>query len=538
MQPQMSPFNLDLLILTRENLRGLIPVQVLDIFEGSTRNFHPLGLFSSEIFGKIGDERRSRHFSYIDLRISVFHPVIFKAICDLKQLYGEILAGASYAVWDAEAKDFVKSNPLDGQTGFAFFVEHFLDIQFDERESDKREFNIKLIRKYGERALMDKLIVIPAGLRDYEYDEHGKPSEGEVNTYYRQAFSYANLISDSTIKLNPDSVDATRYAIQLKVSTIYDYFKSLLEGKKKMVLGKWASRRIYNGTRNVITSLNSESDHLDSPASVGYNSTVVGLYQYVKAVLPITMHKLRTGFLSKVFIGSNSPAVLVNRKTLKKEMVHVDPSFYDEWMTNEGLEKVLSRFGEEDLRHLPVMVSGYYVGLIYCGPDMTYKVMQDISELPESYNKDYVHPMTFAELLYLSVYKDANSMPCFVTRYPILAYGGIYPSYVYLKSTVRAEQRAELGDNWSPTGDIAYQFPIIGEQFTNSMSPHPAHNARLGADYDGDTCSLNVVYSDEAKAEVKKCLNSRKYYVGVNGRMNFSAATDTVDYVLASMTRN
>ncbi len=52
----------------------------------------------------------------------------------------------------------------------------------------------------------------------------------------------------------------------------------------------------------------------------------------------------------------------------------------------------------------------------------------------------------------------------------------------------------------------------------------------------GDTASFTTVWTDEAKAEVKKLLNSRKYYVGTNGRMQFSASTDMIDYVLGSIT--
>ena len=48
--------------------------------------------------------------------------------------------------------------------------------------------------------------------------------------------------------------------------------------------------------------------------------------------------------------------------------------------------------------------------------------------------------------------------------------------------------------------------------------------------------SFNCVYTDEAKTEVKKLLGSRHFYVGVDGRMNFSANTDVISLVLASIT--
>lgn len=48
--------------------------------------------------------------------------------------------------------------------------------------------------------------------------------------------------------------------------------------------------------------------------------------------------------------------------------------------------------------------------------------------------------------------------------------------------------------------------------------------------------SATAVWTDESKAEIKKTLNSRNYYVSVNGNMAFSASNDITDLVLSSMT--
>lgn len=482
MQTKLVPFNIDLLIPTPDMLKGLGQIEALDLFTGSTRNFHEKGLFSTEIFGKVGDERRSRTYAFIDLHIDIFHPVIFKALCELKQVYGGIMAGKDYAIWDPKLKDFQKCTAADGETGYNYFLSHFKEIEFEERESDKRSFNIRLINKYRDNCLMNKLIVMPAGLRDYEVDPNGKPTEDEINTFYRQVFSYANLITPASIKINPDSVDLVRYNVQMKVNTIYDYIKTMLEGKKKLILGKWASRRIFNGTRNVITSLNNSPDHLDYSKMITTNQTVVGLFQYLKSILPVAIYKLRNGFLSQVFRGASEPAYLVNKRTLKKELVHIKSNYYDEWMTEEGLTKVIERFGEEDLRHMQLTIGDHYLGLMYTGPDGTFKVFQDIDDVPKDRDRKDVRPLTFAELLYTAVFEDASTMPCFVTRYPVINYGGIYPSYVYLKSTTKGEVREELDDQWQRSGITAREFPIYQTQFMNSMAPNRKHLGRLSAD--------------------------------------------------------
>jgi hypothetical protein len=152
-------------------------------------------------------------------------------------------------------------------------------------------------------------------------------------------------------------------------------------------------------------------------------------------------------------------------------------------MTDEGLEKIITLFQEEGIRHKPLEINGYYLGLIYKGPEGTFKIFQDIDELPTGLNKKDVYPLTFCELLYISVYKVANTLPGFVTRYPITGTGSIYPSMIYLKTTVVGEKRRELDDEWQVVEEqMAIEFPKPNTSFVNSLSPHSSHLVKLGAD--------------------------------------------------------
>lgn len=547
MQTNLLPFNISLLTLKSQDVKMIRPVKVLDIFTGGSRNFHPDGLFSTEIFGKVGEEKRNRMFSYINLNIEIFHPIIFKALTDLKSLYGDIIAGKEYAIFNKESNDFEKADIVDGKTGYTFFIKHFKDIKFEERPSIKREFNIKLINKYRDEAMFSNFVVIPAGLRDYVIEDNGKPSEDEINSLYRKVLSIASMLENVNVGANSDYLDPPRHNLQLAINSIYEYIKNMLEGKSKLILGKWAGRKIFNSTRNVITSFNPEVKDLFDNKTVSANNTVVGLYQYLRAILPLAIKHVRDNYLSDVFVGPNSPAVLVNKKTLKKEMVQLSPEYYDEWMTYEGLEKTMAKFGEENLRHDVLEIGDHYLGLIYKGTDNTFRFVQDKDELPSNRDEKDLYPITFAELLYMSVYKDSNTIPCFVTRYPITGFGSIYPSYVYLKTTVKSKVLTELDSNWNPiiipaTKNevehiaIAKEFPILGQQFYNSVSPAPSHIGRLAADYDGDTVSFTCILTEDGKNEIKDILASEKYYVGINGKMSFSANTDIIELVLLNIT--
>jgi hypothetical protein len=251
----------------------------------------------------------------------------------------------------------------------------------------------------------------------------------------------------------------------------------------------------------------------------------------------VARYHLRNGFLQKVFTEPGAPTKLVNKKTLKAEEVMLKPQYFDRWMTDEGLEKVITSFGEEALRHRPLEIEGRWLGLLYKGPDGTFKLLQSIDEVPPTRSRDDVRPLTFCELLYLSTYHVLNRYPIFVTRYPVTGMGSIYPSKCYVKTTILAEERRELNDAWEPMDDsrVAYQFPTHGP-FVNSLVPHSAKLGRLGADFDGDTASGNVTYSDEAIEEVDNFLATKRAYVGYDGKFISSTAVSTVNLVLHNLT--
>lgn len=539
MQRNLVPFNVSILELTPAKLQGIKPVTSLDIFDGvGNSNFHEEGLFSVSIFGKVGDERRSVRVSYINLKVSVFHPVIYRALVSLKRLYAGIMAGTEYVTWNSQLKDFERSNQLDGKTGFNLFVAHWKDIQFEETRSTSRDQNIKLIQKYKDKALTDKVVVMPAGMRDVEILADGRVQRDEINDFYTKLLAVANTVSASSVHTNPELLNITRSRTQALFNDLYDYLEAMVEGKKKLLQGKWAARRIQNGTRNVITAMDTSTPYLGAPGSMGFNHTALGLYQLLKGVLPVARYLLRNGFLSRVFTAPGQPAQLVNKKTLRCEPVGLKTYYFDRWMTDEGVEKVISSFAEEKIRHQPLEIEGHWLGLIYKGPDGTFKLMQDISELPPTRSREHVHPLTYCELLYLSCYTRLNQFPVFVTRYPVTGIGSIYPSLVYAKTTVKAETRRELNDQWEPMDDdhIAYQFPLAGQPFVNSLVPHSAHLKGLGADFDGDTSSANVVYADESIHEVKEFLTTKRAYVGTDGRFVSSTSVDTVNLVLHNLT--
>ena len=537
MSDKKPPFNIELLDTNSELFKTLPRITSMDIFDGATKNFNKDGLFSIEYFGKIGEERRNRAYAYIDLGVEILHPIIHKALCDLKELYCQILKGSEYAVWDETSKDFVKSNPIDGETGYEFFMKHFMQIAFEKRPSVKREANIALVElaKQKKRATYRKRVVMPAGLRDFEVDKAGKQSQDEVNDYYRRLIASSNLVNPMAVKTSIGSLDPVRNTMQMTSNELHEYLIEMLDGKKKLTYDKWASRKAYDTTRNVITAQIDDIKRIGDPKAVKSTDTVVGMYQYTKAIMPLALYQMKNGVLSQIFTSANTPMFMINKKTMRSEGLPVDADLFDQWMTDEGLEKTLTKFGEEDLRHMPLGTKDHWFMLIY-KDDEKYIVLKDINDLPSSLDPKLVSPMTFAELVYLAISPTTKDRLCLVTRYPITGFGSIYPSTIYLRSTTKGLTLKEYTAQLEPTGVIHYNFPIAGEPFVNSMSPSSSHLSALGADFDGDTCSFNVLLTQEANAEAQSVLDNRNYYVRVSGRMNFSSSTDTINVILDMIT--
>jgi hypothetical protein len=522
--------------LTPERLSRMKPVKVLDIMEGGTGNFHDDGLFSTSIFGRVGSDDRDSRFSYIDIRTPIFHPFLYKNLIKLKGLYRAIMSGKGFAIWDAKIKDFVQSDELNGKTGFHFFVSHWKEIEFKATGSNVRDVRVEMIERYKDNSMTDKILVLPAGLRDVQIQADGRFKENEINDFYRRLISLSNTIGRDG---NSPIIDTARYSLQLAFNALYEYMEMLVSGKDKFIQKKWASRRVFNGTRNVISSMDTSPTEIGAINAIGPNDTVIGLYQTMKGVLPKVKYHIRHGVAAKVFNTVDGNARLINPKTLKSESVKVKPETVDRWMSNDGIEKVINAYSDPNMRSRPVMVEDRYMALIYLGPDMTFKIFFDIDELPQQLSREHVYPISYVELLYLSDYNGWYEYGVFITRYPVTGEESIYPSRSYVKTTIVGEVRMELDDNWERKGEgfIAREFPSRSHPIhLDSLVPHPSRLKGLNADFDGDTASANFVYTENSIKEVEAHLKTKKAYIDPRGGLRASAVTDTVGLVIRNMT--
>jgi len=545
MSEKILPFNIDLLNLTDQLVEGITPVSVLDIFENNSKNFHPKGLFSTEIFGKVGSSERTRRFSYIQLNTNIIHPTIYKTIVDLKSFYEDIMSGKQYAIFDKRTKEFIKSDINEGDTGYSFFLRHLNELVFLRNKSNRRDLKIDLFEKFRHKCLTNRIVVIPAGYRDFEIDNTGKPTEDEINGIYRQFISKNSLLKKDIINVSEQSLDSIIFTLQSTFNELYNYIKVMLDGKNKVILFKWAARRIFNGTRNVASTPIMNMKDLDDPTNVKMNDTQVGLYQYVKATAPITTYHLRDKFIKHFLLGE-SYAVLTDPKTLKATQVQLNTKELNKWSTDDGIEKILTSISVREARNAHVIINDYYLAMVYDHKEFVI-IYNDIdtitkNELFKNIDikdiKEKSHPITYAEMLYISVCESYRKYHCIFTRYPITGYGSVYPSDIYLRTTLQDRNILvyNLLDSFNNEPIKAEHYPILDSSYFDTVAVSPIHMAKLGLDFDGDTVSFTVLYSEQANKEIENILNDPKYYLDFKGSIVFGSGYDTVEYIVSNFT--
>lgn len=529
------PFNIWLLSPSSSSTNGQLAVQSLDVYDPNSTEYNSQGLYSVEIFGTVGTEKRLKQFSYMNLRTKILHPKIFLDLYRLKGLYKGIASSTMYAKWDPELMDFVRSDIIDGKTGYSFLMEHFKELKFIHNKSPARDLRIKILDKYRNACEYNFIPILPAGLRDIEIDENNRTTEDEINALYRRVLRASNTINVHNNNNNSPVLDTVRWNIQKTVLEIYQHIESVIEGKRGFLAAKYGSRNIHRGTRNVITAIEPAPLVLGSPEAITVNDTVVGLYQYMKATVELCIHDIKNGVMKPVIADIPISIKLIDKRTLTSTEVQPTSKAIEDWGTAKGIESLINAYFKPNNRQKPVVVDGKYVALVY--NDGAYcKVFYDINELPSDKDISKVTPITWCELFYISVFSSSRECIAAPTRYPIFqADGSIYPSMVYLKTTVKSDVLTVLDDNWEPTTFKYISFPIKTESSLDSMNVHISKMPGLAADLDGDKCNLHIGVSKEVKEAGRNYLNSKAAFLQPDGSLKYGINNNTSTLVVYNL---
>lgn len=498
-----------------------------------SNNLHPEGLFSTEIFGNAGSPERMYKFSYIPLHTSVISPHLYAEMAKLSAFYNEIMLGKAFATWNDKIKGFERSDYEHGDTGYSFFLSHMNDIKWSRTGSAKRDQKIAMIEKYKDVMELEDYFVIPAGLRDLIVKD-GKDTEDEINPLYRKLLGLASLLEGVDGKHK--NADGVRVKLQATIQEIYKHIMTVADGKNGFIQGKWTKSNIVAGTRNVITASTIKIKDYRKDNGLGLNDSIVGLYQYAYGIYSKLDFLLRAPYIERVLGDGSAPNTsLVNLKTGKFELVNTPAKDVAKFMTVDGLEmNIIRKLKTLTYTHNPIKVGKYGLMNIYDDGKIVRPMFDN--NVPEGFDAKHIRPMSYIDLISLAVLEQAKDAVGLMTRYPIAAQGSIYPTNLFVKTTIDIREVTVLDDNWNPKEKLN-NFPIINSQIFTSMAVHHSKLHNLNGDHDGDKLSLTILLTKEAIAEIKALMRSTVFLIRPNGKWVNPIDNDITSHVLKHITR-
>jgi len=517
--------NLNLIFPNDKYVKYLTEVKTSMVFSGTS--IEEEGLYSEKIFGAIGSEVRMSRFGYIDLHTDIIHPLIYNNLISLSSLYKKVLEGKAYV--KLVKGEYVETTEEEGSTGYTYFLSTFKQLKLLRNDSPERDEKINLINKHT-HTTYNKLLVYPAGLRDFNVDKYGNMKEHEVIEYYVKILSVSKLIKEYK-HLGAD-VDDIFVKIQNSVNTLYDYLFTLINGKSKLINKNFTSRYVDYGTSNVLTSTPIKMRNLDDDIDIG--ATQLGLYQYIKAIDPLAKYALNKMIAEKCFSLEGTKAKLFN-KDFKSVYVDIDNKSRELWTTQRGFDTIFNMAGKNTFLNFVVSIDEHYP-LVIGETDTEVNIYSESDDIPEDTE---VRGITYGELLFYMLLEDDNHkrFPAAITRHPVSGPNSAFISRIKLNTTNKSKARTVNFVGTDLSKFIA-NTPLPGNTYMNGFTPSISRLDGLGGDHDGDKGFVRVLFTEESIAELDAFMNSVPYFVNTDLTPTHNFNDDISKFIALTLTKN
>ena len=479
---------------------------------------HEGGLFSYEIFGSSPQERRKR-CGYIDLKRKFFHPYIFEALCEVMQKAKLVSAGKG--VWKIEDGDLVQvAEGEEGYdpfaTGIRWLVNHFHDLKFTKNDSYTHNEYVDLLESCtDDEIFITKYPVIPVFYRDANFSGH-KRDIPDINDMYKKVIQYANALRAPSLAQFSNN---TEFMIQTALVTIRRYGQSLVQGKrgfmKQFVIGKTTAY----GARSVITEPITSGAQTPSDLMIDLFHSGFPIATCCSMAYPFIEHWI-IDFFSREFETRERKQILVRNPDtgemeLKFERVGDVMAFYNPSYIEKKVNQFMETYGNQFEPIKIPMADGSSSYMLFTG---------------RPYSKDPKNPaapptarraMTWTDLLYLACVNtlEFGGKMAYITRYPLEDYFGTFPSMIRVTSTEEHEPMTINGVNYPFYPKVVPGMPQdeVSTKFVETVTMDNMYLKGLGGDYDGDTISEKVCFTEEANDEAFAIMNDAKHFVSISG---------------------
>ena len=478
----------------------------------------PGGLFATEIFGNTPETRRFQ-FAHINLKRKFFHPYIFEVLCKISRAF-QTCASGQYA-WKIVGGELKKTT--EGEegydptaTGLRWLINHFKELKLEKNKSYIHNQYVDIVTgSTDDQLFISKFIVIPVFYRDANLSGSSREIP-EINEHYKRIIQLTNALSSSIMTAFSNN---TEYQIQDALVAVREYGQMLIQGKrgfmKQYVLGKTT---IY-AARNVITQPIYSNAKLPRDTLVDMFHTGFPIATCCSMGYPFIEHWI-LDFITREFeMKTKKPILREKNGQYVVEFVRVgdviskfNPS-YIERKVDQFMETYSKRFE-------PLMIplaDGTEAPLAFTGNP--YSTDPRNKKVPKLANR----AMTWTDLLYMACVNslEFNGKMAYVTRYPMVDYFGSFPTMVRVSSTIQTTPMEVDGTRYPfyPVVVPNASRDDISTMFCDTVVMDNIYLDGIGGDYDGDTTSEKMLFTEEANQEAFDIMTDVTHFISIGGKL-------------------
>lgn len=437
----------------------------------SDGNTDPEGIFSQEIFGRMGSRERAIKMGYINLKRKFIHPFVYDAIYQMYRNLPSIISGERWVKLGING-EIVTTTPNDvkGETGIDFFVNNWKKIKWDVNDDSKSRKKKEIIfsTMKEEEIFIDKWLVLPAMYRDINL--HDKQSKGKIdmdesNSYYIRLINYVS--SDS---ITFTSSFMTQSNVQSLLSEIHNFFIKKPDGKRGLIHSGIMGKTVDYAAVAVISAPRFTAETVDEQ-QVPYNHIGVPLYLVCALFFPYIVKALED-----IFFDVNQSTKII----LGDETVDVD-------------EKVQYNVDSESLT---LLVEAYVKDKTKAIRTKRFTLSGTESGKFKLREEQLGRHFTLTDLLYRVAIDVVSNKNVYATRFPITDAGSTVIATIKVLTT---EKTIDIS-NGAPSGTFDFEymrtypyFPLdkngkIKEnrvRWIDTVVPNNSTLAAQGGDFDG-----------------------------------------------------
>ena len=481
---------------------GCKEVTSSNIFSQRSTEPEPDGLGSYEIFGRPGTPERRETFGYISLNGRFVHPHAYIVLIALARSIQDMIFGDdTFYIEDGKIKRFTEGMKVPAKTpvgtGIDFLYKNFELIDFNPKNAvGVRKNRLEFINALSkDEIFIDKWLVVPPFYRDVDM-VNGK--KNELNIMYSRLINSASMIKSSSGMFQLYQVTDAHRNVQRTLVEIYDNFISFNAGVHGFIHEHVMGKSTDYSARLVIStpSLNVEKP---DDMEVSFNRSAIPLSKVIKCFAPFVVYGVKQ-IVDREIAGAKY--ITVETKKGKWERKELAPHWAEAVSPTEiyRLIEIYDNSKEHRMDTFTVeTIDGEKVPLCYLTSD--HIVMATAFE-PDRMNDLKWHPMNLTELFYMAAHATVRDKTVLVTRYPIEDYHNIYPSQMNIIPCIKTKVAMidEIVYDRYPDFE-GITLDNVDKFFVDTLRVFPTYLKALGGDFDGDMCSLQGVFSDEAIAE-------------------------------------